>query len=379
MKRSLLACMTAGLGLMASTAFAQHNNHHHNHDHHHHDHGVSIQGHDHSAHLSTAAPIGVMGDHMHAKGEWMVSYRFMRMYMEGNRDGTDQLTNDEIVTTIANRFAGQAGQPNTLRVVPVDMAMNMHMFGAMYAPTDWLTLMVMGNYIEKDMDHITYMGGAGTNIRGTFETRTSGLGDTKASGLFRLYNDGRHHLHFNAGVSLPTGSIDERDDILTPAGATPNVRLPYAMQLGTGTLDLLPGLTYTGHEGPFGWGAQYMAEIRLGDNDEGYSWGNKHKITSWLSYGWQSNITTSLRISAETESEIDGIDDQIVLPVQTADPDNYGGERLEAGFGVSYQPDISWMRGQSIAAEVTVPVYQDLNGPQMERDYSATVGLKLTF
>ena len=32
------------------------------------------------------APIGVMGDHMHAKGEWMVSYRFMRMAMSGSRE-----------------------------------------------------------------------------------------------------------------------------------------------------------------------------------------------------------------------------------------------------------------------------------------------------
>ena len=29
------------------------------------------------------APIGVMGDHLHKRGEWMLSYRFMRMNMEG--------------------------------------------------------------------------------------------------------------------------------------------------------------------------------------------------------------------------------------------------------------------------------------------------------
>ncbi len=36
------------------------------------------------------APIGVMGDHMHHKGEWMLSYRYMHMDMEGNRIGTDE-------------------------------------------------------------------------------------------------------------------------------------------------------------------------------------------------------------------------------------------------------------------------------------------------
>lgn len=31
------------------------------------------------------APIGVMGDHTHAAGEWMFSYRYMRMEMGGQR------------------------------------------------------------------------------------------------------------------------------------------------------------------------------------------------------------------------------------------------------------------------------------------------------
>jgi len=33
------------------------------------------------------APIGVMGDHQHEAGEWMVSFRYMRMAMEGNGTG----------------------------------------------------------------------------------------------------------------------------------------------------------------------------------------------------------------------------------------------------------------------------------------------------
>ena len=71
-------------------------------------------------------PIGVMGDHIHKSGEWMISYRFMRMWMEGNRDGTNSIQPDEIVTTVNNRFANEAGQPNTLRVVPLRMYMDMH-------------------------------------------------------------------------------------------------------------------------------------------------------------------------------------------------------------------------------------------------------------
>ena len=38
------------------------------------------------------APIGVMGEHVHSKGEWMASYRYMRMNMEPNRIGTDDVS-----------------------------------------------------------------------------------------------------------------------------------------------------------------------------------------------------------------------------------------------------------------------------------------------
>jgi len=116
---------------------------------------------DHTMHnrADAHAPIGLMGDHMmHGAGQWMVSYRYMHMRMNGSLKGDDQISRSEIVTQIDNPFAG----PPTLRVVPTDMDMDMHMFGVMYAPTDWLTLMAMGQYLDKSMDHITYAGPVGT-------------------------------------------------------------------------------------------------------------------------------------------------------------------------------------------------------------------------
>ena len=92
------------------------------------------------------APLGVMGDHTHNTGEWMFSYRYMHMSMQGNRSGDERISADEIVTTQANPFFGAPMQPPTLRVVPTEMNTDMHMLGAMYAPADWLTVMVMSSY-----------------------------------------------------------------------------------------------------------------------------------------------------------------------------------------------------------------------------------------
>jgi len=321
--------------------------------------GVRADGH---------APIGVMGDHMHKAGEFMLSYRFMRMDMAGNRIGTDEVSPEEIVTTVP-----------TLRVVPTEMPMNMHMFGAMYAPSDWLTLMAMVNYIDKSMDHLTFQGMSGTTRLGTFTTESEGFGDTSLTALIRLLDqprvDGKDHVHLSLGLSVPTGSITETDDILTPMNTRPTVRLPYSMQLGSGTFDLLPGITYTGRDGDFSWGAQYRATLRLEDeNDEGYRRGHVHEATAWLAYQWEPWISTSLRVAGSSEGQIEGIDPNIMGPVQTADPDNYGGERVDLFAGVNLVGQNGDLRGHRLAFEVGAPVYQDLNGPQMETDWTLTVG-----
>ncbi len=136
-------------------------------------------GNGHHAHRPDShAPIGVMGEHMHKKGEGMLSYRAMRMEMDGNRIGSDSVSPETIATTVPNRFFGRPMQPPTLRVVPTRMTMDMHMFGMMYAPTNNLTLMAMVNYIEKEMDHVTFRGPRGTTRRGTFTTKSEGIGDT---------------------------------------------------------------------------------------------------------------------------------------------------------------------------------------------------------
>ena len=334
----------------------------------------------HGGHLraDAYAPIGVMGDHLlHKKGEWMLSYRYMHMDMDGSRIGTNNVSTSQILQ-VPNRFADPPNQPPFLRIVPTNMTMDMHMFGAMYAPTNNLTLMAMVNYIDKEMDHLTF------NIPGTliggFTTRSEGIGDTKITGLYRLYKDSVHHAHLNLGLSLPTGSITNRGTILDPMGNTPNVRLPYAMQLGTGTFDLLPGVTYNGRVGDFSWGGQFRSEIRLEDeNDEGYAWGDLYGLTGWLAYEWARWISTSVRLDAWTQDSISGIDPNIVGPVQTANPDFYGGEQVFAYFGANMAGQSGIIRGHRLALEVGVPLYRNLNGPQLETDWNFIVGWQKAF
>ncbi|MEZ5893967.1 MAG: hypothetical protein R3C58_12595 [Parvularculaceae bacterium] len=329
------------------------------------------------------APIGVMGDHMHKKGEVMFSYRYMRMEMEGNRTGTDSISPDEIVTTIPNRFFGAPMQPATLRVVPLEMQMNMHMLGAMYAPADWVTVMAMGSYVSKEMESRAYMGGAGTTVLGDFSMKSSGFGDVKAAALFRAFDRktgaASHHGHFNLGLSLPTGSTTETGEVLTPMGTTPTVRLAYPMQLGSGTYDLMPGVTYTGKGGAFSWGAQYIATVRMGTNDEGYSLGDRHSATSWAQFGPVPWVSFSGRVAYHHQGRTKGIDPAIMGPMQAANPDFHGGESIDIGAGVNFALQHGSLDGHRFAVEVVVPVYENFNGPQLEKNWTLTAGWQKSF
>ena len=320
------------------------------------------------------APIGIMGDHYHKTGEIMLSYRFMHMSMAGNRNNTFDLTPEQIVTTATNLFAVAPMMPPTLRVVPTKMTMDMHMLGVMYAPNDRLTLMGMVNHIKKDMTHITFAGPVGTTRLGSFETKTSGIGDISVSGLIKLQETSQSRWHLTLGLSLPTGSTDETGAILTPMNQRPSIRLPYPMQLGSGTYDLISGLTYAGHRHRWGWGVQWRSVVHLQDNDENYSLGNEHGLHSWLSYRISQWVSTSLRLTYEEKGNVDGMDKLIMAPVQTADPNRQGGQRVNFSIGANVVLPGERMR---IAMEIHAPLQQDLSGPQLETDWYATLGIQL--
>ena len=299
------------------------------------------------------APIGVMGDHVHAAGEWMVSLRVMSMHMEGMRDGTSDLSSAEV---FAEGFA----------VTPTEMDTQMVMLGGMYAVSDDLTLMLMAPYLQKTMDHRTGMGA-------TFETEAEGFGDLRLGGLYNIYDAVGSRVHLNLGLSLPIGSVDERDD--TPAMA--DAKLPYPMQLGSGTFDVIPGVTYLAQRDAWSWGAQGNLRIHLGDNDEGWSHGTAADLTGWLARAF-GDLSASLRLAALHRREIRGRDDDLnPAMVPTADPDNFGGNRVDAAVGLNWYGSEGALAGHRFAIEVGSPVFQDTNGPQLESDWMVTLGWQL--
>lgn len=303
-------------------------------------------------------PAGVMISHVHEKGEFMISYRFMNMNMSGMQDGTSSVS-DEVV------FQKYLMSSSNMR-------MDMHMLMGMYGITSKITVMAMLHYNFNSMDMTMLPGTEHTHVMdGTvmgneqmeMTMRTSGFGDTKLHLLYSILNSMHHHVVAAVGVSMPTGSIYEKGG---DKSMYPNQRYPYAMQLGSGTWDLLPCASYLYQQGKWAASTQVSAVIRTVQNDIGYTFGNEITSNTWLAYRFLRPLSASLRMEATRTGTIQGKDKSLYAYSEpAAHSKNYGGDRVMAFVGAGYLFQKGILANNKLNAEYGIPVYQDLNGPQM--------------
>ena len=293
--------------------------------------------------------------HTHAKGEIMLSYHYMSMNMEGARDGTKDISNDVIL--------------QDYMVAPDKMNMMMHMFHLMYAPSDRLTFMLMMNQTTKSMDVVMRNGME-------FSTTSKGFSDIKISALYTLFEKKETRLVGGFGLSLPTGSINATD--ATPMNEQ-GQKLPYPMQIGTGTVDPTMSLTYFLSNTNYGWGVDMRNTFRLYDNENGYHFGNTFKSTGWYSRIWNDWFTTTLMTDFLQQGKISGADEDLnPMMIYTADPSLSNGTIIYGGLGINLHPN-GKIEGLRLAIEGKLPVFQNLNGPQMKHKNALKVALTYVF
>ncbi len=314
------------------------------------------------------APIGVMGDHAHGRGEYMLSYRFMNMQMEGLRSGTEPVS-------IAEAH-------KTFMMAPLSMTMMMHMVGVMYAPSDVVTLMAMGNWVDLAM-HNDHAHHGHDHEHGHEEhdgsVASTGPGDASLSALIGLKRTGSTRLHLNAGVSFPVGSIARVG--VTPMSEGRETQLPYPMQLGSGTWDVLPGITLFGMSERASWGGQVSGVLRANTNSRGYRKGHAGAATAWFAVRPSDYLSVSARVAGRMWGNYNGSDDAYANPMMTpaVREDLRGGTRIDAPLGVNLYFPRGALQGHRLAVEWSIPVYQDLDGPQLETSWQLTVGWQKSF
>jgi hypothetical protein len=338
--------------------------------------------HDHSAmdhsqmDHSKSAQAGQHVHHSHGKGSWMVEVELMRMDMDGLLRGSDSVSTRDISgaypnpgTTPPNNIPiGNMGEYYLMS--PTKMTMDMGMVMGMYGFTDKWTGMLMLNYLKNDMDMVMhmYMDQAGAMYMGdmTGSMETSGIGDTEVGAMYTINKNWTAAL----SLSIPTGSIDEKVDMtmcnamgcVTNNGMPGSMQAPYAMQLGTGTYDFIPAITYKGYTDSWSWGGQAEWRIHTGTNDNEYTWGDRFEIDAWGKYAINKIWGIGARLDYLNADSISGKDLAInPMMAPTSDPANYGGTRTDLSLGITAATG-----GNTFGLMYGVPIQQDVNGIQME-------------
>ena len=160
------------------------------------------------------------------------------------------------------------------------------------------------------------------------------------------------------------------------------------MQVGSGSFELRPGLTFAATHGVWSYGAQARGVIRLNKNKRDYRLAPTIGSTLWSARRLNDSLSIYLRGSFEnwgnittftSEEEMAAHDRYAALTrttrsdytSPTMDPNLQRGRRGSVSAGVNLTfPDTPGgiLADQRFTFEFQMPVYQNLDGPQMALD-----------
>lgn len=322
------------------------------------------------AHCGGNMPLNIPGAGIPEPKEFRFKLSQMVMQMGPLRNGTTDLTEDAVLSS------------GGFMAVPSAMQMYMTMFSGAYSFTENFALMAMTSYKLNRMQMEFSSGMKAATGESGFTMESDGMGDFKLLGKYRLFSD--DHLaptktfSILFGTSLPTGRIDKKLKN-HPVSAQNGTLLPYKMQLGSGTVDPIAGLAYQGSRDPFWYGATALYTARLYDNHEGYRQGDEARLDVYGMYQFHPQSVVHLQLNGSWEDSYSDEADSgkelghghmgfnpanpFVSPLYN--PANTGGTKLKVTAGIQWQP----FPMNVIELNGTVPVYQDLNGPQLEDDF----------
>lgn len=159
-----------------------------------------------------------------------------------------------------------------------DTTLKMQMMSLQYQMDNGWALMGIASYFQNTV--VTRLGGV------DYKDASEGIADTILAASGPLMMSGSFMLLADAGVSLPTGSIDEQNP------NAPGTRYPYNMQMGSGTTDGVLGLTPLYLTADYQLGSRLSTILRTGEkNDNGYRLGNQYKLDAWADFPLPKGFT----------------------------------------------------------------------------------------
>lgn len=300
------------------------------------------------------APAGIVGDRLVEAGALEFHYRFQTMGFEGIQLSTVPLFIDEVLDFYAT--------------TPFERSDRTYGVQLTYGLSDRLSLLGTIAWLDKSRSLV--------NEEFFIETESSGVSDVAVEALFGVWDRNAVKVHLHGGVEIPVGAIDQRDDLLD---ANDQV-LPYEMQLGTGSISIVPGITAQIQNGAGTVGAQVKGRIRVNDNDRDYRLGDEVEGGVWLDY--RINRFFSINSGARFRSwgTIQGLDAE---QDPTRDPGEdgvfSGGERVDMPLGLSIWMPEGTLAGHRLQVEYVFPVHQDYDAFRLTADKGVTIAWRKMF
>ncbi|MFI5355720.1 MAG: hypothetical protein ACHQ4G_00145 [Opitutales bacterium] len=205
-----------------------------------------------------------------------------------------------------------------------------------------------------DRDHATVAEGD----TAVSTSRTRGFGDAKVIGRFQVRESLFSSWNLQLGLKLPSGRFDQNFATGPQAGTL----LDRGLQLGTGTTDLIVGGGWYGRPQPaLGVFAQVLADQPLAAR-AGFIPGSSVTVSDGLRWLNSSSFTPEMQLNVNWQGREHGPE---------ADTPNSGGTLAYLSPGIT--ADLS--RTVSAFAFVQLPVYQRVNGLQLEPHWLLSTGL----
>ena len=301
---------------------------------------------------------------------WHLSYTYAVSDYHDYYLGSQRIGYDEVLFQPGLEDRTDSNFP----VVPTEIKQEVHALRLAYDFTPAVTLRAQLPFVMQSTDHISIVPGYDA-----FNISSKGVGDT-ALVLDAIVSQSLSSIwKLGAGVSVPTGSIDEKGD--TPR-APGNQQLPYTMQLGSGTWDIPLLLSFRKYGAQWDWGANADFTWRTGKNDRDYRLGNKAGVGGWVQWKGFTALSPGMRLHYRWRDTIGGQDvallvpnPQFPYPAPVTNPSAFGGEQIDLTVFVRFPLANGWYTEASYAQ----PLYLDLNGPQSSEKYHFSIEIGTSF
>jgi hypothetical protein len=317
---------------------------------------------------SPPAPIGTRFPEPLEGKRLRIGYKFKRTKSQGlllaDRDARPGYVRD-------NSYIPYTETPRELNVTA-------HTIEVAYAPHPRTTFILQVPFLQTDLETLE----ASDDRR---RDHTDGVGDITLALLVPFIRKGGESSHIHIAFDFPSGEYREND--------RDGQRLPYDSQLGNGSVDFEWGWTYRGERDWLSWGGQAIGRHAIEKNGVNYREGSRFEASLWGGVRLIDGLSASLRVQWQKQNNLRGADidfDNIVRD-DPEKPKGYpdiaspaengkarGGTRFLIGPGLAYDLPGS-LRGHRLAAELSVPFYQNLDGPQLEQDWTLTAGWQWAF